>query len=61
MLQVNTSDIGKGINAYITYGFSNTLETRVQKFSLEAETGKIMVRKPLDFEDTAAYTLAVYP
>ncbi|KYO37804.1 hypothetical protein Y1Q_0003699 [Alligator mississippiensis] len=44
---------------HITYGFSDTLETTSQKFSLEAETGKFMVREALEFEDTAAYTLAV--
>ncbi|KYO39277.1 hypothetical protein Y1Q_0008449 [Alligator mississippiensis] len=59
MLQANTSDISEGTNAHVTYGFSNTLETTGQKFSLKAETGKIMVKEPLDFQGTADYTLAM--
>ncbi|XP_059569031.1 protocadherin gamma-B5-like, partial [Alligator mississippiensis] len=59
VLQLNASDSDEGANAHVTYGFSNTLETAGQKFSLEAETGRITVREPLDFEETAAYTLAV--
>ncbi|XP_059589333.1 protocadherin gamma-B5 isoform X6 [Alligator mississippiensis] len=59
VLQLNASDSDEGANAHVTYGFSNTLETAGQKFSLEAETGRITVREPLDFEETAAYTLEV--
>ncbi|XP_025051653.1 LOW QUALITY PROTEIN: protocadherin gamma-B5-like, partial [Alligator sinensis] len=61
VLQLNASDSDEGANAHVTYGFSKVREgpKEGQKFSLEAETGRITVREPLDFEETAAYTLEV--
>ncbi|XP_014382571.2 protein dachsous-like [Alligator sinensis] len=59
VLQLNASDSDEGANAHVTYGFSKVPGKVREKFSLEAETGRITVREPLDFEEAAAYTLAV--
>ncbi|XP_059589353.1 protocadherin gamma-B5-like [Alligator mississippiensis] len=59
VLQLNASDSDEGANAHVTYGFSKVPGKVREKFSLEAETGRITVRELLDFEETAAYTLAV--
>uniref|UniRef100_A0A8C4YIB0 Cadherin domain-containing protein n=1 Tax=Gopherus evgoodei TaxID=1825980 RepID=A0A8C4YIB0_9SAUR len=59
VLQVKATDNDEGSNAQISYVFSNIPEKARQKFSLDAETGKITVKEPLDFEETRDYTLAV--
>ncbi|NXB59393.1 PCDGE protein, partial [Struthidea cinerea] len=59
VLNVSASDADAGTNAHITYGFGETPAKVLQKFIVEAETGKITLKEPLDFEDTRSYTLLV--
>ncbi|XP_053847441.1 protocadherin gamma-B5-like [Vidua macroura] len=59
VLNVSASDADIGTNAHITYGFGETPAKVLKKFIIEAETGSIMLKEPLDFEETRAYTLLV--
>uniref|UniRef100_A0A8C8VFY4 Cadherin domain-containing protein n=1 Tax=Pelusios castaneus TaxID=367368 RepID=A0A8C8VFY4_9SAUR len=59
VLQLRASDNDAGSNARISYTFSDILENARRKFSLDPETGKIIINEPLDFEETQDYTLVV--
>ncbi|XP_017588887.1 PREDICTED: protocadherin gamma-B5-like [Corvus brachyrhynchos] len=59
VLNVSASDADAGTNARITYGFGETPSEVLQKFVVEAESGKIALKEPLDFEDTRSYTLLI--
>uniref|UniRef100_A0A8C0JB93 Cadherin domain-containing protein n=1 Tax=Chelonoidis abingdonii TaxID=106734 RepID=A0A8C0JB93_CHEAB len=59
VLHIKATDNDEGSNAQISYVFSNSPEKARQKFSLDAETGKITVKEPLDFEETHDYILIV--
>uniref|UniRef100_A0A8U7P7C5 Uncharacterized protein n=1 Tax=Corvus moneduloides TaxID=1196302 RepID=A0A8U7P7C5_CORMO len=59
VLNVSASDADAGTNARITYGFGETPSEVLQKFIVEAESGKITLKEPLDFEDTRSYTLLI--
>ncbi|NWT82998.1 PCDGH protein, partial [Lanius ludovicianus] len=59
VLNVSASDADAGTNAHITYSFGETPSEVLQKFILEAESGKITLKEPLDFEDTRSYTLLI--
>ncbi|XP_056358269.1 protocadherin gamma-B5-like [Oenanthe melanoleuca] len=59
VLNVSASDADAGTNARITYGFGETPAKVLQKFIMDAETGTITLKEPLDFEETRGYTLLV--
>ncbi|NXW77277.1 PCDGH protein, partial [Hirundo rustica] len=59
VLNVSASDADDGTNARITYGFGETSAKVLQKFLMEAETGTITLKEPLDFEETQSYSLLV--
>ncbi|NXH92379.1 PCDG7 protein, partial [Edolisoma coerulescens] len=59
ILNVSASDADAGNNAHITYSFGEMPSEVLQKFIVEAESGKITLKEPLDFEDMRSYTLLV--
>ncbi|KAM9532042.1 uncharacterized protein ACIB01_014328 [Guaruba guarouba] len=59
VLNVSASDADAGSNARITYGFGKMPPKVLQKFMVDAESGRITLQKMLDFEDTRGYTLLV--
>ncbi|XP_030360321.1 protocadherin gamma-B5-like isoform X17 [Strigops habroptila] len=59
VLNVSASDADAGSNARITYGFRETPAKVLQKFVVDAESGRITLQESLDFEDTRAFSLAV--
>ncbi|XP_050819013.1 protocadherin gamma-B1-like isoform X20 [Gopherus flavomarginatus] len=59
VLQVKAADKDEGLNAQITYSFSNTPENARKVFHLDPENGRITNTGNLDFEDTHKYMLGV--
>ncbi|XP_038006484.1 protocadherin gamma-B5-like [Motacilla alba alba] len=59
VLNISASDADAGTNAHITYGLGKTPAKVLQKFLVNAESGKITLQEALDFEDTRGYTLLV--
>ncbi|NXN85419.1 PCDGD protein, partial [Bombycilla garrulus] len=59
VLNVSASDADAGNNARINYGFGKMPAKVLQKFVVDAETGRISLREALDFEDTRGYMLLV--
>ncbi|XP_032776149.1 protocadherin gamma-B5-like isoform X11 [Strigops habroptila] len=59
VLNVSASDADAGSNARITYGFGKMPAKVLQKFMVDAESGRITLQESLDFEDTRSYTLLV--
>ena len=60
LLQVHASDEDIGLNAQITYSFSEfTRVTYGDVFSLDPDTGSLSLRSELDFERTGLYVLEV--
>uniref|UniRef100_A0A8B9G945 Cadherin domain-containing protein n=1 Tax=Amazona collaria TaxID=241587 RepID=A0A8B9G945_9PSIT len=59
VLNVSASDADAGSNARITYGFGETPAKVLQKFLVDAESGRITLQEALDFEDTRGFTLLV--
>uniref|UniRef100_A0A8D0HBQ3 Cadherin domain-containing protein n=1 Tax=Sphenodon punctatus TaxID=8508 RepID=A0A8D0HBQ3_SPHPU len=59
VLQVKASDSDEGINAQISYTFSNIPANARKKFNLDSGSGTITLKETVDFEETEEYTLAV--
>ncbi|XP_013928432.1 PREDICTED: cadherin EGF LAG seven-pass G-type receptor 2-like, partial [Thamnophis sirtalis] len=59
VLQVIASDKDDGTNAQIRYHFGNMPGNNHPIFHLNPSNGKIMLMAPLDFEETAEYTITV--
>ncbi|XP_069510257.1 protocadherin gamma-B1-like isoform X19 [Ambystoma mexicanum] len=59
VLQVTATDSDEGSNARVTYSFGGLKGNVHSVFSLDADSGKIKVKGPLDFEKTNSYTIAV--
>ncbi|XP_061313179.1 uncharacterized protein LOC133271249 [Pezoporus flaviventris] len=59
VLNVSASDADAGSNARITYGFGKMPPKVLQKFMVDAESGRITLQEALDFEDTGSFSLAV--
>nr|XP_056718411.1 protocadherin gamma-B5-like isoform X4 [Euleptes europaea] len=59
VLQTVASDDDEGTNAQITYHFSNVQLNGQEKFSLDPVNGTIILKGPLDFEETKEYTVRV--
>lgn len=57
ILTMQATDDDIGINAKLRYSIENGNEDR--HFNIEEDTGKLMVAKSLDFEDTTSYVLQV--
>ncbi|XP_072120739.1 protocadherin gamma-C5-like [Mobula birostris] len=60
VVTVHASDADDGLNAELTYSFSNRASKEVQElFSLDPRTGEIRVLGDLDFEEANSYTVDV--
>ncbi|KAM3664868.1 protocadherin gamma-B2-like [Ammospiza maritima maritima] len=59
VLNVTASDADAGTNAHITYSFGKMPIKALQNFKVDAESGSIMLKETLDFEDMHAFSLAV--
>ncbi|XP_063304033.1 protocadherin gamma-B5-like isoform X34 [Pelobates fuscus] len=59
VLHLNAIDEDEGANAEITYSFSRIAKNAKDIFSLDAKSGDITVKGPLDFEVTRNYELIV--
>ncbi|XP_012983776.3 protocadherin gamma-B5-like [Melopsittacus undulatus] len=59
VLNVSAFDADSGSNGRITYGLGETPAKVLQKFLVDAESGRIMLQEALDFEDTRRYMLLV--
>ncbi|XP_072923514.1 protocadherin gamma-C5-like [Hemitrygon akajei] len=60
VVTVHASDADEGLNAEVTYSFSNRASKKVQElFSLDPRTGEIRVLGDLDFEEANSYTVDV--
>ncbi|XP_055668714.1 protocadherin gamma-B5-like [Falco peregrinus] len=57
VLNVSASDADFGTNAQISYRFGQLPAKVLEKFVLNAESGRLVLQEPLDFEDTRSYTL----
>ncbi|XP_037252286.1 protocadherin gamma-B5-like [Falco rusticolus] len=57
VLNVSASDADAGTNAQISYRFGQLPAKVLEKFVLNAESGRLVLQEPLDFEDTRSYTL----
>ncbi|XP_069510256.1 protocadherin gamma-B4-like isoform X18 [Ambystoma mexicanum] len=59
VLQVRATDSDEGSNARVTYSFSSIADSALNAFSLDADTGDIKVKQPLNFEMANSYKMAV--
>ncbi|KAK2544695.1 protocadherin gamma-B5-like protein [Columba livia] len=59
VLNVSASDADSGTNARITYVFGQMPAKVLKKFVVDVESGMIILKETLDFEDTSGYTLLV--
>ncbi|XP_069510293.1 protocadherin gamma-B4-like [Ambystoma mexicanum] len=59
VLQVRATDSDEGSNARVTYSFSSIADSALNTFSLDPESGEIKLKRPLDFEKTHFYKMAV--
>ena len=55
VVEVFASDPDSGTNADITFSIATQ-----DQFSIDSQTGRVMVRRPLDFEAQMAYVVAVF-
>ncbi|KAL2077292.1 hypothetical protein ACEWY4_026796 [Coilia grayii] len=59
VLKVSASDKDQGTNSDITYTFAQSSGKALDVFSIDSNTGDIVVNAPLDFEKTKQYELNV--
>ncbi|XP_051869386.1 protocadherin gamma-C5-like [Pristis pectinata] len=60
VMKVKANDLDEGLNAELTYSFSDITLRRVHDlFSLVPDTGEIRVEGPLDFEEANSYSLDI--
>ncbi|KAM8971905.1 protocadherin gamma-B4-like [Pelodytes ibericus] len=59
VLHLNATDIDESSNGQITYSFSHIAKNAMDTFSLDSETGDIVIKGPLDFEVKQSYEMTV--
>ncbi|XP_069753841.1 protocadherin-10-like [Narcine bancroftii] len=60
VMNVKATDLDEGLNAELTYSFSDLASSRVRElFILDRQTGEIRTKGPLDFEEASSYSLDV--
>ncbi|XP_074012173.1 protocadherin gamma-B6-like [Numenius arquata] len=57
--QVKATDDDEGINAEITYSFSDIVNSARQLFTLDSRTGDVKITGPLDYEEGKYYEASV--
>ncbi|XP_039181763.1 protocadherin alpha-5-like [Crotalus tigris] len=60
VIKVNATDLDEGMNKEIYYSFTNHVPLNFQKiFSINSNTGEVIVEGGVDFEDLATYDLQI--
>ncbi|CAI5780395.1 protocadherin alpha-5-like isoform X10 [Podarcis lilfordi] len=60
VIKLNATDLDEGINKEISYSFTNHVPLNFQKiFTINSNTGEIMVNGRVDFEDISVYDLQI--
>ncbi|XP_073423458.1 protocadherin gamma-B2-like [Dendrobates tinctorius] len=59
ILQVSASDEDEGVNAQITYSFSNTEKSVFETFTINQNNGEIKIKSILDYEVIKFYDISV--
>ncbi|XP_006891272.1 PREDICTED: protocadherin gamma-A1 [Elephantulus edwardii] len=59
LLVVNATDPDEGANGKVTYSFHNIDHRVAQVFQLDSDTGEIVNKEPLDFEEYETYSMEV--
>ncbi|CAJ0953603.1 unnamed protein product [Ranitomeya imitator] len=59
ILQVSASDEDEGVNAQITYSFSNTAKTIFETLTINQNNGEIKIKRILDYEVIKFYDISV--
>ncbi|XP_072923505.1 protocadherin alpha-C2-like [Hemitrygon akajei] len=61
VIQVKANDLDEGLNAEVTYSFSDVTSLRKMRelFSLDGNTGEIRVEGLLDYEETKSYSIDI--
>ncbi|XP_078267296.1 protocadherin gamma-C5-like [Rhinoraja longicauda] len=60
VMKVKSNDLDEGLNAALTYYFSDVDLRRARKvFSLDPDSGEVRVDGPLDFEEANSYSLDI--
>ncbi|XP_034959224.1 protocadherin alpha-5-like [Zootoca vivipara] len=60
VIKLNATDLDEGINKEISYSFTNHVPLNFQKiFTINSNTGEIIVNGRIDFEDISVYDLQI--
>ncbi|XP_072768500.1 protocadherin alpha-6-like [Nerophis lumbriciformis] len=59
VIQVNATDLDEGSNANVVYSFSKNSPNILQLFDINANTGDIVVKGPLDFEENDMFEIEI--
>ncbi|XP_057706806.1 protocadherin alpha-7-like isoform X3 [Corythoichthys intestinalis] len=60
ILQVNATDLDDGLNGEVVYSFGNNVNSKLRKvFDVDAITGEIIVKGPIDFEIKDKYEIDI--
>ncbi|XP_077122281.1 protocadherin gamma-B1-like isoform X10 [Ranitomeya variabilis] len=59
ILQVSASDEDEGVNAQITYSFTNTEKSIFETFNINPNNGEINIKGQLDYEVSRMYDISV--
>ncbi len=59
VVTVSATDADEGQNGEVTYEFGHLSESAKETFSLDPQTGQIVVKGPIDFEEESGYEIIV--
>uniref|UniRef100_A0A8C5U1Z6 Cadherin domain-containing protein n=1 Tax=Malurus cyaneus samueli TaxID=2593467 RepID=A0A8C5U1Z6_9PASS len=59
VMVVSASDLDSGTNGEISYSIVQNSEENFETFKINAETGQIRLKKPLDYEETKTYEIDI--
>ncbi|XP_029021005.1 protocadherin alpha-8-like isoform X23 [Betta splendens] len=60
VIQVNATDLDDGLNGEVVYSFGNNVNNKLRRlFEVDANTGEIIVKGPIDFEAKDRYEIDI--
>ncbi|XP_061755625.1 putative protocadherin beta-18 [Nerophis ophidion] len=59
VIQLNATDLDQGSNANVVYSFSKNSQNILQLFDINTNTGEIIVKGPLDFEENDMFEIEI--
>ncbi|KAM3866675.1 protocadherin alpha-8-like [Diretmus argenteus] len=60
VIQVNATDLDEGLNGDVIYSFVNNVNSKIRNiFNVDANTGEIIVKGPIDFEVKDKYRIDI--